>query len=170
MKYTKQYTQKEWNHFGKKEISADAIGNDYQFVNFFTQKKESYETVSMQELLCIKYDIILTNYKTKKEKLFSIIDKFNVKNINTGIDKFNKGVNQFSKVIASSQPKKNHSHNIGISQKEYDKLFKSPKRKGNTTNFWNEDTKTRMKRNKHKSTQKEPDYSFITGKRKVKFF
>ena len=173
MRYPKEYTQKEWSKFDKKEMPAETLGNDYQFVNFFTQKKESYETISMQELLCIKYDIILTNYKTKKEKIFAVIDKVNIQNLNKGIDKFNKGVNQFSKVIASSQPNKK-SKGFGISQKDYDNLFKSPKRKGNSINFWDEDKKTRKRRNRrHKasSVQKEPDYSALIGKkRKVKFF
>lgn len=168
MKYQKQYTQKEWFKFEKKEMSADALGNDYQFVNFFTQKKESYETISMQELLCLKYDIVLTDYKTRKEKLFQVIDKVNIKNLNKGIDKFNKGISQFSKVVASSQPK-GKNQKLGISQREYDKLFKSRKTKGNSIDFWNEDKKTRKKRNKRKPVQKEPDYSFLTGK-KVKFF
>lgn len=55
----------------------------------------------MQESICRQYEIILTDYKTKKEKLFAVIDKFNAKNINNGITKFNKGVDQFSKVIGS---------------------------------------------------------------------
>ena len=173
MKYPKQYTQKEWSKFDKKDMPAETLGNDYQFVNFFTQKKESYETISMQELLCIKYDIILTDYKTKKQKLFQIIDKVNIKNLNSGIDKFNKGINQFSKVIASNKPasESGSKSKMGISQKDYDKLFKSPKRKGNSINFWNEDKKTRKKRNKkRKAVQKEPDYSALFSKKKVRFF
>lgn len=175
MKYPKTFTQKEWSKFSKKEVKADMLGNEYQFINYFTQKKESYETVSTQEILCIKYDITLTDYKTKKEKIFSIIDKVNIKNLNNGIDKFNKGVNQFTKSIESSN--KSRPVKLGINQKDYDKLFKSPKKK-NSVSFWDEDRKTRKRRNKkrkavqgrHKPVQKEPDYSALIGKRRVKFF
>ena len=168
MNYPKEYTVKEWKKFNK-EIDISLIGNSYQFFNFFTQRMESFESLTTQEIMLQKYDVVLTDYKTTKEKLFSIIDKFNAKNINSGIDKFNKGVNQFSKVIASSQPNKSKSA-IGISQRDYDKLFKSPKRKGNTTNFWNEDKKTRKRRNRRRKSVQKTDYSALTGKRRVKFF
>lgn len=105
MRYPKTYTQKEWNRFSKNEVSAEIIGNDYYFINFLTGKKESYETISNQELLCLKYDVILTDYKTKKEKVMNIISKINIQNLNKGIDKFNKGVDDFSRVMASSNKK-----------------------------------------------------------------
>ena len=142
MRYPKKYTQKEWNRF---------------------------DWVS-QEKLCERYVVILTDYKTKKEKLFEIIDKVNIKNLNSGISKFNKGVNQFSKMVEAPKGKKKKPMSFGISQKDYDKLFKSPKRKGNSMNFWNEDKKTRRKRNMREPVQKELDYSALTGKRSVKFF
>ena len=184
MKYLKEYTQKEWSKFSKKEVEASTLGNDYQFFNFFTQKKESYETMSVQEMMIIKYDVRVTDYKTKKEKFFDVLDKVNVQNLNKGITKFNKGVNSFTKSIESTNkskspdlsglsPKKNKGFSFGISQREYDKLFKSPKRKGNTINFWDEDRKTRKKRNRRRKAspvQKEPDYSALIGKKRMKFF
>lgn len=170
MKYPKSYTVKEWNRFGKKLVSAETLGNEYQFFNFFTKRFESYDYVTIQEMMCIKYDIILTDHKTKKEKVFDIIDKVNIKNLNAGIDKFNKGVSEFTKVIGSSQPKSKKTMSIGISQKDYDKLFKSPKRKGNSINFWDEDKKTRKRRNKKsKPVQKEKHMPFY-GSKKVRFF
>jgi len=177
MKYPKEYTQKEWSKFSSKQVDASSLGNDYQFFNFFTQKLESYESMSVQEMMIIKYDIVLTDYKTKKEKIFNIIDKVNIKNLNSGIEKFNKGVNQFSKAIESSTPGKgpstrgltSNNNKLGISQREYDKLFKPKRRKGNSVNFWDEDQKTRKRRNKKRKAV-QPDYSFITGKRKTKFF
>lgn len=174
MNYPKEYTVKEWKKFDK-EIDGSQVGNQYQFFNFFTQRMESFESVTAQEILLQKYDVILLDYKTKKEKIFAVLDKFNAKNINKGIDKFNKGVDQFSKVVASSSGNNTKSKSkkvkLGISQKDYDKLFKSPKRKGNTMNFWDEDRKTRKRRNKKKkAVQKAPDYSALVGKRRVKFF
>lgn len=86
MIYTKFYTVKEWKKFDR------------------VAERENGIDITLQEILLKKYDVILTDYKTKKEKLFSVIDKFNAKNINAGIDKFNKGVDQFTKVIG--EPKK----------------------------------------------------------------
>ena len=51
MKVKKFYTVKEWRKFKS---------NDY---------------FDMQDMLCQKYDIILTDYKTKREKLFSALKK-----------------------------------------------------------------------------------------------
>ena len=47
MKHKKYYTTKEWSKFKKN--------------NYF----------DMQELLCEKYDVILTDYKTKRQVVFS---------------------------------------------------------------------------------------------------
>ena len=70
MKAKKFYTVKEWSKFK---------GNDY---------------FDMQAMLCQRYDVILTDYKTKREKLFSALKKINLKN-------FDKGVTQFSKLVQS---------------------------------------------------------------------
>lgn len=117
MRYKKEYTVKEWKKFDK------------------YAERENGIDITFQEILLKKYDVILTDYKTKKEKLFAVIDKFNAKNINAGITKFNKGMDAFSKTMGT--PKK----------------------------------ESRKRRNKkRKPAQKEPDYSFITGNRKTKFF
>ena len=71
MKVKKFYTVKEWNKFKS---------NDY---------------FDMQELLCQKYDIILTDYKTKSEKIFSFLKKINLKNLDIAITGFSKLVQSF---------------------------------------------------------------------------
>ena len=48
----------------------------------------------MQDMLCQKYDVILTDYKTKREKIFSALKKINLKN-------FDRGVTEFSKLVQS---------------------------------------------------------------------
>ena len=68
MKVKKFYTVKEWNKFKS---------NDY---------------FDMQELLCQKYDVILSDYQTKKQKTFSLLQKINLKN-------FEKGITVFSKLV-----------------------------------------------------------------------
>ena len=70
MRTRKYFTVKEWNCFKN---------NDY---------------FDMQDMLCQKYDVILTDYQTKREKLFSALKKINLKN-------FDKGVTEFSKLVQS---------------------------------------------------------------------
>ena len=71
MKVKKFYTVKEWSKFKS---------NDY---------------FDMQDMLCQKYDIILTDYKTKREKIFSFLKKINLKNLDRGIIGFSKLVQSF---------------------------------------------------------------------------
>jgi hypothetical protein len=58
--------------------------------------KEWRKLSNLQEMLCKKFDIILTDHKTKREKIFSILDNINLKNIDKGIEIFNKSIQSFS--------------------------------------------------------------------------
>ena len=57
--------------------------------------KEWKKLQKIQEILCKKYEIILTDHKTKKEITIGILDKINLKNINKGIETFNKIIQDF---------------------------------------------------------------------------
>ena len=57
--------------------------------------KEWKKLSNLQETLCKKFDIILTDHKTKREKIFSILDVINLKNINKTMDIFNKSIQSF---------------------------------------------------------------------------
>jgi len=70
MRDRKYFTVKEWNRF------------------------KNNDNFDMQDMLCQKYDVILTDYKTKREKIFSVLKKINLKN-------FDKGVTEFSKLVQS---------------------------------------------------------------------
>ena len=70
MRIRKYFTVKEWQKFKT---------NDY---------------FDMQEMLCQKYDVILSDYPTKKQKTFSLLQKINLKN-------FEKGITEFSKLVQS---------------------------------------------------------------------
>ena len=70
MRTRKYFTVKEWNRFKN---------NDY---------------FDMQDMLCQKYDVILTDYQTKREKVFSVLKKINLHN-------FDKGITEFSKLVQS---------------------------------------------------------------------
>lgn len=62
-----------------------------------------------QEILCKRYNIILTDYTTKQEKVKKILNKFTVTNINLGITKFNKGMDGFIKLIDAPAAKPRRS-------------------------------------------------------------
>lgn len=59
-----------------------------------------------QEILCKRYNIILTDYTTKQEKVEKILSKLTIKNLNKGITKFNKGMKQFNTMMTpEKQPR-----------------------------------------------------------------
>ena len=88
MRIRKYFTVKEWQKFKT---------NDY---------------FDMQEMLCQKYDVILSDYPTKKQKTFSLLQKINLKN-------FNKGITGFSKLLQS----------FGGSMDQFTREINSPKSK-----------------------------------------
>ena len=86
MRYKKYYTVKEWSNFRKN--------------NYF----------DMQELLCEKYDVILTDYKTKRQKIISILSHINLKNLDKGITQFNKLFQSFGESSEQLSKELNHSN------------------------------------------------------------
>ena len=58
------------------------------------QKFKTNDYFDMQEMLCQRYDVILIDYQTKKEKIFSVLQKINLNN-------FEKGITVFSKLVQS---------------------------------------------------------------------
>ena len=58
------------------------------------QKFKTNDYFDMQELLCQKYDVVLSDYQTKKQKTSSLLQKINLKN-------FDKGITEFSKLLQS---------------------------------------------------------------------
>ena len=71
MRNRKYFTVREWNRFKN---------NDY---------------FDMQDMLCQRYDVVLTDYQTKREKIFSVLKKINLKNLDKGITGFSKLVQSF---------------------------------------------------------------------------
>ena len=67
----------------------------------FTVKAWKKFDLTQQDILCTRYDIILTDYKTKKEKAIILLKKFNKRNLTKSIATFNKGVNSFTKACDS---------------------------------------------------------------------
>ena len=68
---------------------------------YFTVKEWSKFDFQKQEILTRKYNVILSDYKTRKEKIMILLNKINAKNFNKGINSFNKSINQFTKTLDS---------------------------------------------------------------------
>ena len=88
MRTRKYFTVREWNRF---------------------KSKDSFD---IQDMLCQKYDVILTDYKTKREKVFSALKKINLKNFDRGVSEFSKlvqsfgnSMDQLTREINCSKPK-----------------------------------------------------------------
>ena len=71
MKVKKFYTVKEWNKF------------------------KTDNCFDIPELLCQKYDVVFTDYRTKGEKLFLLLKKIDLNNFYSGIATFAKLVQSF---------------------------------------------------------------------------
>ena len=113
---------------------------------FFTVKEWNRFSWSMQAALCKKYNVVLTDYQTRKEKTISLLNKINMKNVNKGIDIFNKSLNKFSKTVDSLTSNKSSftGFNQGKSMEETlgrvkfskDEIWGRPKENTNSVSFW----------------------------------
>ena len=73
----------------------------------------------MQEMLCQRYDVILTDYKTKKQRITSILSHISLKNLDKGVAQFNKlfqafgdSANQLNKELSHSKKDKHNLDSI----------------------------------------------------------
>ena len=151
MRCKKLYTVKQWGRF-KKILVKDDHGIKYN--------------VDLQELMCKKYDIILTDYKTKREKITAILKKINTKNINKCINTFNKVVQDFGDSMDEL------TKEIGDSKKEesnrdkenLDKIWgKQGGKSSNNFTIWSDSPKSQSKSQKPKN---EINLEKFWGKRK----
>jgi len=97
---------------------------------FFTVK-EWKKFYNIQEVLCKKFDVILTDHKTNKEQLVVILKNINLKNINKWIETFNKMIQTFggSMEQLTSELDKTSQNNIKIWSDEFEKESKLQKSK-----------------------------------------
>ena len=117
---------------------------------FFTVKQWNKFSWNMQEVLCKKYNVILTDYQTRKDKIISLLNKINMKNFNKGMDTFNKSLNKFSKTVDSLTASANKSSFTGFDQgksmKETigkttfskDEIWAKPKKDTDSVSLWGE--------------------------------
>ena len=109
MRYTKFYTVKEWKKFDK------------------TAERENGIDITMQEILLKKYNIILTDHMTRKEKVKvqreKLRKKLTIKNIQKATKAISKGINGFSREMESFKlydgPKKDYSVLMGKPPKSF---------------------------------------------------
>ena len=87
-------------------LTDDFSFNYIRIPKRFTMKGFNKFDHVQKQLLCERYDIILVDYMTKKEKTIKILKKFNLKNLNRGIAKFNKGMDLFQKIIEPERKRK----------------------------------------------------------------
>jgi hypothetical protein len=146
MKYTKHYTWNEWKKFNK-PVEPD---NTFTFTNFKTQKTESYDSLTMQEVLLSKYIIILDKYEPKWTRRYSTLKKYiNQKNFDKGIKQFNGMVNAFSSGLGETSTTrksskknqdvlwgKNKSSGVSIWGDAPKKKYKRRPKKPNSLNIW----------------------------------
>lgn len=152
MKYVKHFTYKEWNKFNK-YVAPD---NSFTFINFSTGKKESYDSLTMQEVLLSKYKIIIDGYEPKWIRRYHKITKvINMKNFDKTMATFDKSMKAFSKGVDSfekdlKEDKKNHETLWGKSKKNNMSIWGEKK---SNTNIWG-DKKTRRKTKKSRNSLK----------------
>ena len=136
MRNKKLYTIKQWKKFKKTLIRTNDGAQNH---------------VDIQELMCKKYDIILTDHKTKRELVITILKKINAKNINDGIYTFNKAVQAFggsmeqlSKDLGSSKKSKSSKDKENL-----EKLLGKPKGKSsNNVKIWSDSPRSESRRKK----------------------
>ena len=90
MRIRKYFTVKEWQKFKVRK-----------------NNKNNY--IDMQQVLCQKYDVILLDHKTKKEKIVSLLKIINLMNFDKGIAQFNKLFQTFGDSTEQLTREINHS-------------------------------------------------------------
>ena len=100
--------------------------------------KEWKKLSNLQETLCKKFDIILIDHKTKKELFFHILDKINLKNMNKGIETFNKIIQDFggSMEQLTSELNETSKNNIKIWSESKESQTKKSKDQINLEKLW----------------------------------
>ena len=69
-----------------------------------------------QKHLMMKFDVIFTDHKTRREKIISVLKKFNNKNLDLGLRKFNHTIEDFERSMdqLSNDLNKSYGRNEGL--------------------------------------------------------
>jgi len=100
--------------------------------------KEWKKLYKIQDKLCSKYEVILTDYKTRQEKAVEIIQKINFKNFNKGMISFNKIIQDFEGSMEKLTSELNESpkNDVKILSDESEEKSQETKDKYNLTKLW----------------------------------
>ncbi len=161
-KLKKRYQVKEWQKIDyvtqrvlMKKFEIVIVKDRIQKKLFYTVKQWKKIPVDMQMWLLKTHDVILTDWKSRKEKIQGYLGFLDPKNINKGIDKFQKGMNKMDK-----------------NWKQWDKMMKGTNGmfgKQKDISFVVEKNKVKKKRKhkKRKTPRQEPerDFSGLLGKK-----
>ena len=102
--------------------------------------KEWKKFYKIQDLLCKEFDIILTDYKTKREQITSILKKINLKNMDKGISTFNKIIQQFGGSMEQLTRDVNGAGQVSSSKvklwSDMPKIYSQNKDKENLDKIW----------------------------------
>jgi len=153
MKNKKYYTTKQWKKFKKIKV------REYDGIKHY---------VDIQELMCKKYDIILTDYKTKRERVIIFLKKINMKNINKGIDAFNKAVQNFGSSMDQLSKEFGGSNRVQSSKdkENLEKIWgKSEAKFSTNVKIWSDYPKRNPKSHSSRRTKDEMNLEKIWGKR-----
>lgn len=114
---------------------------------FFTVKEWNRFNWDKQQVLTKKYNVILTDYKTKKERALNLLDKINFKNFNKGISIFNNAIQQFgnsmdkiTNELSTDVKKSNKSTRISEekNKQNLEKIWGKPRKTQNHQKIWSD--------------------------------
>jgi len=112
--------------------------------------------------MCRKYEVILTDYKTKRERIIIFLKKINMKNINKGIDTFNKAVQTFGGSMDQLSKDLGSSKNDN-SRKDKENMKKLWDKSSTDAKIWSDHS---IRESKSRRTLDEKNLEKIWGKRK----
>jgi len=100
--------------------------------------KEWKRLYKIQDKLCQKYEVILTDYKTRREKIAETIAKINFRNFNTTMISFNKIIQDFGGSMEKLTAELNESpkNNVKIWPDKSEEKSQESKDKDNLDAIW----------------------------------
>lgn len=189
MKYIKKFTTKEWKKLAKTIHSAENVGNQIQFINFFTQRSESYDYLTTAEIMLHRYKVKLTNHKSRhdnkfvitpikeilKDGLKSLPGKINQKNFDKGMKVFDesmlgltKSLDQLGDGLGGKKDNKSKMEKLWgpSSDKSHDFITGGKKKKGNSLKIWSEPVQSKKKRKTKRKSKEVNNMEKIWGKKR----
>ena len=187
------YTVSEWKKFSTNPVQAET--NEFQFVNFFTQQKESYDYITTAEVLLARHVIIIRDHINRKrvggfaktpmkEKLKSglksLPSKITQKNFDKGMKVFDesmqgltKSLDQLGEGLGGKKDNKTKMKKLwGIPKSNNtNAIWGTKKKSGNSLKIWSDPVQPKRKKTRKTSKsdswdKHEKNMEKIWGKKK----